>query len=749
MNPAYLKIGGDLLSNALLDTVSVVQELNRHWLLEVEFRQTKDERPRYESYLGKSCSLFGYDDEGAQITFFEGFVLESKLRYLAYGNFGGYLRAVSESYKTDLTPRYFCYTTNALSAIASQATGFSGISAKVQISVQLLPKQYVQWGETDYRFLLRLADDHNGWIRPTADGIEILDQFQPGTTASFRQETGLLSFRAGGGLATPSMNGAHYDPLVMQSQSFNEVDRTPTFTGASGPLTDAVSQGSQALPPGYVFERSRTPTLGDYQQRLQLQSERALGSQVMAQGVSRILRLRAGDKVQIDGALDANGTYGLTKVIHRWTLHGYENEFWCTPWAKWMEPEPPQRPIVDGVFPARVVEHSDPLGLGRYRIRFWWQEQGEPMLWARMMTPHSGQSRGFFFQPEVGDEVVVAFEDGDPERPVILGSVWNGFDTGPTEDFWGGEYAPNDVKRIVTKSGNRIQMVDKPGKEALSLATPNNLKLSMFEKANETGRSMIQLSNANGDILISAPNGRIHLHGKYISREAGGDGDSGSNFQSSPTEPKVQPITSRSAPAKPGMLERITAAEIAAASSPTSGMKKTADAIAGAAGAAKDAGLSAWDYMVGSAAMGGAWEIGDANHPKTQNFVANLGRKSDQLKYDGAVIGNGCTPQSGSPADATGFRPDGKCQGKKLPKVFFVNGINTRLTGENGQPVKDGMCTTLQKIANRSCAEVVGIYNATEGVGADLKECVGMIGKTQRVKPAKTLTDALVAYGKS
>src|SRR5579883_3151988 len=145
-------------------------------------------------------------------------------------------------------------------------------------------------------------------------------------------------------------------------RSFTGVSQQPGFTGASGPLTNAVLQGSQSMPPGYVFERSRVPGLAEYEQRLKLESERALGSQVVGQGVSRVLRLRAGDKVQIDGALDANGVYGLTRVIHRWTLHGYENEFWCTPWTKWMEPVAPQRPIADGVFPARVVEHSDPDG---------------------------------------------------------------------------------------------------------------------------------------------------------------------------------------------------------------------------------------------------------------------------------------------------------------------------------------------------------------------------------------------------
>ncbi|HLH03816.1 MAG TPA: hypothetical protein VKX25_13680 [Bryobacteraceae bacterium] len=134
MNPSHLKIGEELLSNALLDSVTVLQELNGHWPLEVEFCQTHDERPPYESYLGQVCSLFAYDQNGAEITIFEGFVLESRLVYLPYGNFGGRLKAVSASYKMDLTPRHFCYTTNSLSAVASQAAGFSGLSAKLQVS---------------------------------------------------------------------------------------------------------------------------------------------------------------------------------------------------------------------------------------------------------------------------------------------------------------------------------------------------------------------------------------------------------------------------------------------------------------------------------------------------------------------------------------------------------------------------------------------------------------------------------------
>jgi type VI secretion system secreted protein VgrG len=91
------------------------------------------------------------------------------------------------------------------------------------------------------------------------------------------------------------------------------------------------------------------------------------------------------------------------------------------------------------------------------------------------------------FMPEVGDEVVVVLEDRDPERPVILGCVWNGVDRAPRQEFWGGELESNDVKRIVTKSGHRIQMVDKEGKKSIAIATPKFLKLSMIEKTDETG----------------------------------------------------------------------------------------------------------------------------------------------------------------------------------------------------------------------------------------------------------------------
>src|SRR5262249_16070251 len=99
---------------------------------------------------------------------------------------------------------------------------------------------------------------------------------------------------------------------------------------------------------------------------------------------------------------------------------------------------------------------------------------------------------------------------------------WNGGHPAPRAEFWGGELTDNDVKRIVTKSGHRIQLVDKKGKEAIVIATPTRLKISLIEKTDENNRSVITMHSEDGDIYLSAPNGQIHLRTKHFTRETSG-----------------------------------------------------------------------------------------------------------------------------------------------------------------------------------------------------------------------------------
>jgi len=78
-----------------------------------------------------------------------------------------------------------------------------------------------------------------------------------------------------------------------------------------------------------------------------------------------------------------------------------------------------------GLVRAVVVDSQDPDAAGRIKVRF-------PSLpnnfeaWARVSLPIGGNQTGLWALPEVGDQVVVGFESGDPRNPIVIGSLWNG-----------------------------------------------------------------------------------------------------------------------------------------------------------------------------------------------------------------------------------------------------------------------------------------------------------------------------------
>lgn len=541
-----LKVGGELVRDVMLQHVSITQGLNDHWRCHAECRHTQDQRGpslletaaraligspiTVEEWLGKTLQVIEAEPNFSERILFEGFVLEIELVYELSGSYTALLQGITDSFKMDVTPRHAYYREMSLSDIATQLAGRAGLKAKVTCKDRR-PLNYVQWGESDFEFLHRLADDHGCWVRPSADGIEIFDSFQQGTTVYWRRESGekaLRGFSVKGTLACPAFDGAHYNFHEMKSDVFKAVSYEPQFFDSVKPLVNAVKQGStENMPSGYLHQRSRVVTLQEYEDLLKKESVRSIGGSITGVGESLNSELLPGNMVEIDGNLDAQGTYGVTQVAHSWDPAGYTNQFTCTPWKNYTSPDPPAMKPWYGVVPARVVEHNDPKKMGRIKVQYFWQEEG-PAHWARMITPHAGADRGFMFMPEVGDEVAVTFEDGDPERPLVLGCLWNGVAQAPRYGFWdqatevesNTDLQANDVKRILTKSGNRIQIIDKKGQESIVFATPNSTRIGLIEGADETKRTTVFVYSS-GDILFNAPNGRIHFRCQYFSREVG------------------------------------------------------------------------------------------------------------------------------------------------------------------------------------------------------------------------------------
>src|SRR5262245_33469885 len=87
-----------------------------------------------------------------------------------------------------------------------------------------------------------------------------------------------------------------------------------------------------------------------------------------------------------------------------------------------------------GVVIATVKSLDDPEGQGRIQLRFPWLTESVQSAWAPVAVSMAGKERGQFYMPEIDDEVLVAFEHGDFDHPFIIGFLWNGVDTPPTND---------------------------------------------------------------------------------------------------------------------------------------------------------------------------------------------------------------------------------------------------------------------------------------------------------------------------
>ncbi|MFH1686355.1 MAG: phage baseplate assembly protein V [bacterium] len=159
--------------------------------------------------------------------------------------------------------------------------------------------------------------------------------------------------------------------------------------------------------------------------------------------------------------------------------------------------------------PALVTDLDDPEQLGRVKVAFMWNDQSgqvEPDKWLRVMTPHSGNEFGFFSLPSVDDEVLVAFEHGDPDRPVILGCLYNGKDKSPVSHPAGFKPSDNDLKVWRTKADNEIFFSDASGKETIGIVQKD-------------GKNSITLSMDGPTITIES-DGDITIKGKTVAIES-------------------------------------------------------------------------------------------------------------------------------------------------------------------------------------------------------------------------------------
>ncbi len=147
---------------------------------------------------------------------------------------------------------------------------------------------------------------------------------------------------------------------------------------------------------------------------------------------------------------------------------------------------------IQGVALGLVTNNQDPDGLGRVKVKYPWREDSPESFWARIAVMAAGKDRGTTWIPEVGDEVLVAFDKGNIEHPYVLGSLWNGQDTPPEKNADG----QNDTKLIRSRCGHQIKFFEKQGQESFEIKTNGGHVLLMDDTA---GSAQIVIKDNSGN----------------------------------------------------------------------------------------------------------------------------------------------------------------------------------------------------------------------------------------------------------
>lgn len=292
----------------------------------------------------------------------------------------------------------------------------------------------VQYGESDLDFATRLLEDEGVFFYFNPDGVLVAGD----SNFALDREAGAITF--GDGVRGRRLSSFRRSArLGLESVTVIGFD----FQSAVAPF--AVTEPPGGGDPEAAFFHQSIDTIDGAPLRAKVELERARQDAEFARGTSTAPGVRAGRVVTIEAGAGLDGDYAVTSVQHVFTRGRdrclrYGNAFAAVPTELAFRPSrTTPRPNIPGPQTATVVGpagqeiHTDEYG--RVKVQFHWDREGQgdetSSAWVRVAHPAGRTESVPPYIPEIGDEVLVVFEQGDPSRPIIVGSMYNGVDTPP------------------------------------------------------------------------------------------------------------------------------------------------------------------------------------------------------------------------------------------------------------------------------------------------------------------------------
>ena len=407
----------------------------------------------------------------------------------------------SSTYRMETAPSCYSWNDRSIGDVVKSLCS----DGKVQLALNAAHKKQLdyicQYEESDFDFVRRLALQYQEWMY--YDGLKLVFGKPRRLPDPIKMEFGTSLSSLNIGLQTLARPEQVF---TFHSGANREMDRkTPDKAyGHDRMAGDAFRAALPSYPKAArQYSIQRVSSIDDLENYVLLKQAAETAETHYVTAESQDPRLHVGSVISLYSSFlkgvgnlsqESLGDFIIIEMTHEVSESCYyKNRFKAIPGTVMSLPNPKvEMPLAETQM-ATVLSNADPHGADRVQVRMNWQTDNMRTSWVRVMTPDGGGSkdvksnRGFVFIPEVGDQVLLGFRHGDPARPYVMGSLFNG-----TTGNGGG--SNNSIKSLKTRSGISVILND------------DNRSLEI----KDAGGSSIHL-DGNGNILLNAPKD-IQLH---------------------------------------------------------------------------------------------------------------------------------------------------------------------------------------------------------------------------------------------
>ena len=466
-NPITISIGKKSLSSFI--SLQIEQNIGKHhrFQMSVELesggnRYVHNISENSKKWLGESIVV-----KAANKPIFVGVVTNVQL-HREGSDFGCIIvSGYSATYRMETAHSCFSWNDTTIGDVVKK------LCAEAKVQLELNPafkenKDYIcQYEESDFDFIRRLAHQYQEWMY--FDGTKLIFGKPRKLADPIRLEYGTTLSSLDIGLQTLARSEQVFS---YHSGADREMQRmTPDLAYGHDKLAGDAFRASLGMFSKPARQHAM-PRISDESELINYMGRKQAAETAETHYItaeSQVPTLRVGSVISLYSSFlervgnlseESLGDFIIIEITHEVSQGSYyKNRFKAIPATIKALPSPKVRMPLAETQMATVLSNADPEGKGRVRVRMNWQTEGMQTGWVRVMTPDGGSSsdvksnRGFVFIPEVGDQVLLGFRHGDPARPYVMGSLFNGT-TG------GGGLEGNHMKSLTTRSGHTIKLND-------------------------------------------------------------------------------------------------------------------------------------------------------------------------------------------------------------------------------------------------------------------------------------------------